>query len=177
MDVLLTIAAHVPDLRYHLFSLPALIKNDHAFKGRLTGVIVRFKSERSIVFTLSGTLFSVYGYRIDSRCRENACVVLVPGQPPSKSAININDFHCAAGHSHEDLLRNTAGNKGSSSRGSCRNSDSRHLPPAMPATGKPRRSVRLKGTRWTPPRPLQGGPDARREVRFKGARWTPPWPR
>ena len=54
MDVVLTNVAHVPDLRYHLFSLPTFIKNGHVFEGRPTGVIVRLKSERSIVFLLSG---------------------------------------------------------------------------------------------------------------------------
>ena len=55
--------------------------------------------------------------------------------------------------------------------------NSRHLPPAMPATGRPRREVRLKGAQWTPPRPRKGGLKARREVRLKGAQWTSPQPR
>ena len=44
----------------------------------------------------------------------------------------------------------------------------------MLATGQPRRWIRLKGVRRTPPRPRQGGPkQSRRWVRLKGA-WTPP---
>ena len=49
VDVLLTNVAHVPDLRYNLFSLPTLIKNGHAFEGRPTGVIVGFKSKSLIM--------------------------------------------------------------------------------------------------------------------------------
>ena len=56
----------------------------------------------------------------------------------------------------------------------CRSAHSRHLPRAMLATGQPRRWVRLKEVRWTPPRPRQGRPkQSRRWVRLKGA-WTPP---
>ena len=64
------------------------------------------------MFPLSGALFSLYGYRVDSSSGENACAVLAPEQPRNKSATNINDFHCVAGHSHEVLLRKTAGQQG-----------------------------------------------------------------
>ena len=111
MDVLLKDVAHVPGLRYHLFSLPTLIKNGHAFDGSPTGVSVRLEYLHSIVFPLSGTLFSLYGYRVDSSSRETACAVLAPGQPPNKFQININ-FHCASGHAHEVLLRKTAEQQG-----------------------------------------------------------------
>ena len=80
MDVLLTIIAHVPDLRCHLFSLPTLIKNGQAFEGGPTDIVVRIKSERSTVITLCGTLFSLYCYRVDSSSRENASAVLAPGE-------------------------------------------------------------------------------------------------
>ena len=50
VQVLMTNVAHVPDLRYHLFSLPTLVKNGHTFEGRPSGIVVRLKSERSIVF-------------------------------------------------------------------------------------------------------------------------------
>ena len=75
VQVLLTNVAHVPDLRYHLFSLPTLVKNGHTFEGRPTGVVVRLKSERSIVFPLSGTLYSLHGYLVDCSSKENACAV------------------------------------------------------------------------------------------------------
>lgn len=42
-------------------------------------VVVEVKSERSIVFPYSGTLFSLYGYRVDSGGKENACTVLTTG--------------------------------------------------------------------------------------------------
>ena len=104
VQVLLTNVAHVPDLRYHLFSLPTLVKNGHTCEGRPTGIVVKLKSERSIVFPLTGTLHSLYGYRVDCSTRENACAVLAPGQLPKKPAVDMNDYHCAAGHSHEVLL-------------------------------------------------------------------------
>ena len=44
--------------------------------------------------------------------RENACAVLALGQPPNKYVININDFHCAAGHFHEVQLPKTAKQQG-----------------------------------------------------------------
>ena len=44
----------------------------------------------------------------------------------------------------------------------CRSAHSRHLPRAMLATGQPRRWVRLKEVRWTPPRSRQGGPKVTR---------------
>ena len=95
---------------------PSFVKKGtggHAFEWCPTGVIARPKSERSIVFALSGTLFSLYGYRVDStNIRGNACAALAPEQSPDKSAINSNDFHCAAGHSHEVLLRKNAEQQG-----------------------------------------------------------------
>ena len=44
VQVLLTNVAYVPDLRYHLFSLPTLDKNGHTFEGRPLGIVVRLKS-------------------------------------------------------------------------------------------------------------------------------------
>ena len=108
VDVLQTNVTHVSDLRNHFFSLPTVIKNGHEFEGRPAETIVRLKSERSISFPLSGALFSLCGYRVDSGRREKAYAVLALGQPPNRSVIHINDRHCAAGHSHEVPLRKTA---------------------------------------------------------------------
>ena len=112
VQVLITNVAHVPDLRHHRFSLPALVKNGHTSKWRSTGVAIRLESERAVVFPLSGTLHSTYDYRVDRRCRENACAVLAPGQLPNKSALNINNFHHAAGYFHEVLFRKTVEQQG-----------------------------------------------------------------
>ena len=112
MQVWLTNVAHVPDLRYYPFSLPTLVKNGHAFEEHPTGVVVKLKSERSIVFPLTRTLYNLYGYRVDCSSREKACALLAPGQLPNKPAININDCHCAAGHSLKVLLRKTAEQQG-----------------------------------------------------------------
>ena len=84
------------------------MKHGHNFEGRSAGIVVKLKSERSIVFPLTGNLYSIYGYRVDCSIRGDACAVLAPGKLPSKPVVNINDYHCAAGHSHEALLRKTA---------------------------------------------------------------------
>ena len=112
VQVTLTTIAHVPDLRYHLFSLPTLVKHGHAFEGRPAGIVVKLKSERSIVFPLTGNLYSLYGYRVDCSTRGDACAILAAGILPNKLVVNVNDYHSAAGHSHEALLRKTAEQQG-----------------------------------------------------------------
>ena len=81
--VTLTNFAHVPNLRYHLFSLPTPVKTGHSFEGRPAGIIVKLKSERSIVFLLTGNLYSLYGYRVDCNTREDSYAVLAPGNCPT----------------------------------------------------------------------------------------------
>ena len=114
--VTLTNVAHVPDLRYHLFSLPTLVKHGHNFERRPAGIVVKLMSERSIVFPivfpLTGNLYSLYGYRVDCSTRGDVCAVLAPGKLPNKPVDNINDYLCAAEHSHEALLRKTAEQQG-----------------------------------------------------------------
>ena len=39
VHVLLNNVAHVPDLRYHFFFLPALVKDGHTIEGRPTEVV------------------------------------------------------------------------------------------------------------------------------------------
>ena len=90
VQVTLTNVAHVPDLRYYLFSLTTLVKHGHTFEGRPTGIVVKLKSERMIVFPLTGILHSLYGYRNDCDTRGNACAVLVPGKLPNKPGVNVN---------------------------------------------------------------------------------------
>ena len=46
----------MPDLRYHLYSPLTLVKNGHTSEGRPTGVVVRRKSEHSIILPLIGTV-------------------------------------------------------------------------------------------------------------------------
>lgn len=53
-------------------------------------------------------MFSGYGYRIDSSSGQMACAVLAQGQPPSKSATNINYFHWATGDTNVVYLPKTA---------------------------------------------------------------------
>ena len=59
VQVLLTNVEHVPDLRYHIFSLPTLVKNGQRHEGHPTGVVVNLKSARSIVHLLSRILYSL----------------------------------------------------------------------------------------------------------------------
>ena len=115
--MLLTNVAYVSDLRYHSCSLTTLIKNGHTFEGRLTGVVARLKSERSIIFPLSGPLFSLCGYRVGSSSREKACAVLAPGQAPNKSAINIMTSTALLDTRTRFYSARPRGNKISSQRG------------------------------------------------------------
>ena len=71
--VTLTNVAHVPDLRYHQFSLPTFVQHGHTFEGRPAWNVVKIKSERSIVFPCTGNLYSLYGYRVDRSTRGDAC--------------------------------------------------------------------------------------------------------
>ena len=93
--VTLTNVAHVPDFRHNLFSLPTVVKHGHTFEGRPAGIVVKLKSERSIVFPLTGNMYSLYGYRVDCTTRGDACAVLAPGKLPNKPVVNMNDYHCA----------------------------------------------------------------------------------
>ena len=62
-------------------------------------MVVKLKCERSIVFPVTGNLYSLCGYRVDCSTRRDAGAVLAPGNPPNKPVVDINDYHCAAGHS------------------------------------------------------------------------------
>ena len=114
MRVILTNASHVPDLRYHIFPLLTLVKNGNGntIEGRFARIVVKLMSERSVVFSLTGNLYSLYGYRVDCSTKEDDCAVLAPGKLPNKPVVNINNYHCAAGHSGEGLLRKTAEQQG-----------------------------------------------------------------
>ena len=84
------------------------MKNGHTFEGRPAGIVVKLKSERSVVFTLTGKMYSLYCYRVVCSTREDACAVLAPGKLPNKPVVNVHDYHSAAGHSLKALLRKTA---------------------------------------------------------------------
>ena len=73
--------AHVPDLRYHPFSLHTLVvEHGHTFEGRPAGMVVKLKFERLIVFPLTGNLYSLYGQRVDCSTRGDTCAVHAPGK-------------------------------------------------------------------------------------------------
>ena len=83
------------------------MKNSHTFEGRPAGIVIKLTFARSIVFPLTWNLYCLYGYRVDCSTRGDGAV-LAPGKLPNKLVVNINDYHFAAGHSHEALLRKTA---------------------------------------------------------------------
>ncbi|CAB1111207.1 unnamed protein product [Ectocarpus sp. CCAP 1310/34] len=112
-DLLLKRVAHVPELIYNLVSLTALLKQT---KGRLAAdereLEVFVGGGESVYFPLWGDLFVQTGHRIDSG-RELACAIIAPGNAKAnRTPVDINDFHCAHGHSHEVLLKNTAKQQG-----------------------------------------------------------------
>ena len=73
--VMLRNFAHVPDIRYHLFSLPILVKHGHTFEGLPAGIVVKLKSERSIVFctpfTATGSTAALRKMPVSYSPREN----------------------------------------------------------------------------------------------------------
>ena len=111
MQVLLTNVAYAPDLRYHIFPLPTLVKNGLTSEGRPTGVVVKLKSERSIVFSLTGTLYTLYDYQVDCSSGEMPALYSPRDNCPRSPRLT-SDYRCAAGHSHEVLLRKTAEEQG-----------------------------------------------------------------
>lgn len=64
------------------------------------------------MFPPSGTLYIFYGYRVDCSGKEKPRTVPAPGQLPNTSAVEISEYHCAAGHPHEVLLCKTAEQQG-----------------------------------------------------------------
>ena len=88
------------------------MKHGHTFEGRPAWIVVKLKSERSIVFPFTGNLYSYIVYRVDCGASGDACAVLAPGKLINKPVGHINDYHCAAGHSHEALLRKTSEQQG-----------------------------------------------------------------
>ena len=82
---MLTNVAHVPDFRCHIFSLPALVNNSHTFEGPLAGIVVKLKFARSIVFPLTGNLYSLYGYWVDCSTKEDSCAILTPENCPTRT--------------------------------------------------------------------------------------------
>ena len=99
------------NLPHHLFSLSTLVKHGHAFGGRSSRVADRLKSELyiypvSVVWNLVQPSLRLPG-RLQQKGKGSSCI-----RPEvtllNKSAINIDDFRCSAGHSYEVLLRETA---------------------------------------------------------------------
>ena len=64
------------------------------------------------MLSLTGNLYSLYGNRVNCSTRGDACAVLAPGKLPNKPVVNINDYHCTAGYSHEALFCKTAKQQG-----------------------------------------------------------------
>ena len=108
--------ANVPDLRYHLFLYP--ISRTVTFPMGTPRGYCQTKARAHNRIPSSGTVFSLYGYRVDSSNRKSLCCCTRPGATASQ--VNINDRHCAAGHSDEVLLRKTAEQQGIALEGELR---------------------------------------------------------
>lgn len=88
LQVRLHTVAYVKTLRYHLFSLTALIKN-------VTGVRDAPGVEAVVIFPAEGKPVPT-----DSSI-DHACVMIAPGRNlANPTAVDINVFHCAHGHTH-----------------------------------------------------------------------------
>ena len=79
------------------------------------------------------------GYRTRS---DSACATIAPAvKPPNiDTEVDINEFHCSFGHSHKELLLETAKHRGITLRASCKRA-------------KDARWQRDAGSQW--PRPLK----------------------
>ena len=64
------------------------------------------------MFPMTRNLYILYGYGVDCSTSGEACAILAPGKLSNKPVVNINDYHCAAGRSHETLLLKTAEKRG-----------------------------------------------------------------
>ena len=93
-------------------SCPLSSRTGTFFEGSPTGVAVRLKSESSIMFLLSGTLFSLFGCRGRQQKWGKGLRCARPGATAQEVCDYINNFHCAAGHSREAVLRKTAESRG-----------------------------------------------------------------
>ena len=105
--------AHTPLLSYNLISLPSLALKGYTYPGDKYGVTLQLKGRKTVHLPLIGKLCRQYGYRPEAKGRvvDTACTVIALGQQAKAPTTppDINTFHCTYGHTHEVLLKKTAG--------------------------------------------------------------------
>ena len=110
--------AHVPGLSHHLFSLTRVADAGNTYTGSAEGIQINMKSGKKMFAPSRGQLNGLYASRVSPPKRDElAHAVIAPGAPQSPQIVDINDFHCAHAHMHEDLLRMTAKQLGVQLRG------------------------------------------------------------
>ena len=101
--------AHVPGLSHHLFSLRRVADAGNTYTGSAEGIQINMKSGKKMFAPSRGQLNSLYASRVSPPERDElAHAMIAPGAPQSPQIVDINDFHSAHAHMHEDLLRKTA---------------------------------------------------------------------
>ncbi|CAB1105045.1 unnamed protein product [Ectocarpus sp. CCAP 1310/34] len=118
-DLLLKRVAHVPRLDYNLVSLTSLFDDGFETKTLNKHELELERGGGEVVyFPRCGNLYVQNGFRTHT---EHACAAIAPGNAKAPSTpVDINDFHCAHGHSHEVLLRTTAKQQGTTLVGELR---------------------------------------------------------
>ena len=108
VPLLLCNVAHVPSLSYHLLSLRVAADNGYTYTGKKNGVIVKFKTGKTLFFPSVGRLNVLYAYRPGVLNDENTNAVIAPGPEPSNRGTPI---------AHEGALRKTAKQMGVTLKG------------------------------------------------------------
>ena len=96
--------AHVPSLSYHIIFLRVAAVNGHTYTGNKNGVTVKFKTGETLFFPSVGRLNFLYANRPGALDDENANAVVAPGPEPGNrgTPVDINAFHAAHTHAHEE---------------------------------------------------------------------------
>ncbi|CAM9430113.1 unnamed protein product [Scytosiphon promiscuus] len=106
--------AHVPQVVFNVVSLTSLLSDGHNCVGDQKGSTLMLKGGGSVLFAYVGTLPVQKGYRPGSGSRvDNSRALSALGNAGSSTGPpDINEYHCAHGHSDETLLKLTAGQQG-----------------------------------------------------------------
>ena len=91
------------------------MKNGHTFERPPTGIIVKLKSERSIVFPLTVNLYSRHGYWVACWTKGKACGALAPAKQPTIPVVDMTNHNCETGSPPRYYSAKTWSSKGSSS--------------------------------------------------------------
>ena len=97
-------------LSYHLLSLTVAADNGHTYTSNKNCVTIKFKTGETLLFPSVGRLNFLYAYRPGTLNNENANAIIARGPEPSNrgTPVDINAFHAAHVHAHEEALRRTA---------------------------------------------------------------------